>query len=46
VILGESGDQALLGMVTLEVMGLVLNPFKRVLQPMRSMLARFGDGPE
>jgi len=46
VILGEPGDEALLGVVTLEVMGLVLNPFKRVLQPMRSMLARFGDGPE
>jgi predicted aspartyl protease len=39
VILGESGDEALLGMVTLEVMGLVLNPFKRALQPMRAVLA-------
>jgi len=44
VILGEPGDEALLGVVTLEVMGLVLNPFKRVLQPMRAVLARFGDG--
>ncbi|MCL6511206.1 MAG: retroviral-like aspartic protease family protein [Anaerolineae bacterium] len=39
VILGEPGDEALLGAVTLEVMGLVLNPFKRSLQPMRAMLA-------
>lgn len=39
VILGEPGDEALLGAVTLEVMGLVLNPFKRTLQPMRAMLA-------
>jgi predicted aspartyl protease len=31
VILGEPGDEALLGIVTLEVMGLVLNPFRRVL---------------
>jgi clan AA aspartic protease len=39
VILGEPDDEALLGVVTLEVMGLVLNPFKRTLQPMRAMLA-------
>lgn len=34
VILGEPGDEALLGVVTLEVLGLVLDPFKRTLQPM------------
>ena len=34
VILGEEGDDALLG-VTLEILGLVLNPFNRTLQPMR-----------
>jgi clan AA aspartic protease len=39
VILGEPGDEALLGAVTLEVLGLVLNPFTRMLQPMRMMLA-------
>lgn len=39
VILGEPGDEALLGMVTLEILGLVLNPFTRELQPMRMMLA-------
>jgi clan AA aspartic protease len=39
VILGEPGDEALLGTVTLEMLGLVLNPFSRILQPMRMMLA-------
>ncbi len=39
VILGEPGDEALLGFVTLEILGLVLNPFTRTLQPMRMMLA-------
>lgn len=39
VILGEPGDEALLGVVTLEILGLVLHPFTRTLQPMRGMLA-------
>lgn len=39
VILGEPGDEALLGAVTLEEFGLVLNPFQRSLQPARMMLA-------
>jgi clan AA aspartic protease len=39
VILGEPGDEALLGVVTLEILGLVLNPFTRELQPMRMFLA-------
>jgi clan AA aspartic protease len=39
VILGEPGDEALLGVVTLEILGLVLHPFKRTLEPMRMMLA-------
>ena len=39
VILGEPGDEALLGAITLEEFGLVLNPFTRKLQPMRMMLA-------
>ncbi|MBI4512928.1 MAG: aspartyl protease family protein [Gemmatimonadetes bacterium] len=40
VILGEPGDEALLGVVTLEILGLVLNPFTRQLQPMRLLLAQ------
>lgn len=32
VILGEPGDEALLGTVTLEELGLVLHPFKRTLE--------------
>jgi predicted aspartyl protease len=39
VILGERRDAALLGTVTLETLGLVLNPFERSLRPMRMMLA-------
>ncbi len=39
VILGEPGDEALLGTITLEELGWVLNPFTRTLQPMRMMLA-------
>lgn len=38
VILGEESDQALLGVVTLEILGLVFNPFDRTLQPMRMLL--------
>ena len=38
VVLGEADDQALLGIVTLEILGLVLNPFKRTLQPMRMLM--------
>lgn len=38
VILGEPGDEALLGTVTLEILGLVLHPFTRKLQPMRMLL--------
>ena len=39
VILGEPDDEALLGVVTLEELGLLFNPFNRTLQPMRMMLA-------
>jgi len=39
VVLGEADDHALLGVVTLEILGLVFNPFKRTLQPMKMMLA-------
>lgn len=39
VILGEPGHDPLLGAVTLEVLGLVLNPFNRTLQPLHGVLA-------
>ena len=39
VILGEPGDEPLLGAVTLEILGLVLDPFKRTLNVMQGMLA-------
>lgn len=39
VILGEPGDAALLGVVTLEELGLMFNPFTRSLHPMRMLLA-------
>ena len=38
VILGQDGDEPLLGAVTLEILGLILNPFTRTLQPMRMLL--------
>lgn len=38
VILGEAEDEALLGVVTLEILGLVFDPFRRKLQPMRMLL--------
>ncbi len=40
VILGEKGDdENLLGVVTLKIFGLVLDPFNRVFKPMRAILA-------
>ena len=39
VILGETQDEALLGVITLEVLGVVINPFTREIQPMRLVLA-------
>ena len=39
VIFGEKGDEPLLGVTTLESLGLVLDPFKRRLLPMRLLLA-------
>jgi clan AA aspartic protease len=39
VVLGEPGDpEALLGVVTLENLGLVFDPFRRALHPMRMLL--------
>jgi predicted aspartyl protease len=40
VVLGEADDGALLGAVTLETLGLMLNPLNRELVPMRLILAR------
>jgi len=40
VILGHAEDVALLGVVTLESLALVLNPFDRTLRPMEMFLAR------
>jgi clan AA aspartic protease len=44
VVLGEPQDEALLGTITLESMGLVLNPFERTLRPMRMRLAAAAAG--
>jgi len=38
VVLGEEGDEPLLGVVTLKILGLVFNPFDRTLHPMRMLL--------
>ena len=38
VIFGEKGDEPLLGATTLESIGLMLDPFKRRLIPMRMLL--------
>jgi predicted aspartyl protease len=39
VILGLPGDEALLGAVTLEELGLVLDPFSRTLHPANALMA-------
>lgn len=39
VIFGEAGDYTLLGALTLESLGLVLDPLKRELRPMPMILA-------
>ena len=44
VIFGEEGDSPLLGSHTLEAFGLVLDPFKRELRPMRMLLGRIAAG--
>ncbi|MCK4805333.1 MAG: aspartyl protease family protein [Spirochaetes bacterium] len=38
VVLGEKDDEAILGVVTLEILGLVFNPLKRTLSPMKALL--------
>ncbi|MEL9940908.1 MAG: retropepsin-like aspartic protease [Ignisphaera sp.] len=40
VVLGESEDENLLGIVTLEIFGLILDPFKRELRPIRAIMKR------
>jgi hypothetical protein len=42
VVRGGPDDAPLLGAVTLETLGLMVNPLTRELLPMRSMLAGFG----
>ena len=39
VIFGEEGDSTLLGSISLEVLGFILDPFKRELRPLPMMLA-------
>lgn len=39
VVIGEKDDDALFGTLTLEQMGLLVDPFKRTLRPMKLMLA-------
>jgi predicted aspartyl protease len=38
VVLGETEDENLLGVITLEIFGLVLDPLKRELRPMRALM--------
>ncbi len=40
VVLGEAGDGALLGAVTLETLGFMLNPLTREILPMRKALSQ------
>jgi predicted aspartyl protease len=40
VIFGEKGDSSLLGTVSLEALGLILDPMKRVLRPLPMVLGR------
>jgi hypothetical protein len=37
-VLGESEDENLLGIVTLKIFGLILDPFKRELRPIRALM--------
>lgn len=39
VVIGEKDDSPLIGVITLENMGLMVDPFRRKLIPMRLMLA-------
>jgi clan AA aspartic protease len=46
VIFGEKGDSILLGSVSLGVLGLILDPFKRELRPLPMLLAAQSSGPK
>lgn len=46
VIFGEEGDASLVGVLTLEALGLSLDPLKRELRPLPMMLARQDDVSE
>ena len=39
VVFGEEGDSILLGSISLEVLGFILDPFKRELRPLPTILA-------
>jgi predicted aspartyl protease len=41
VVLGESEDENILGIVTLEIFGLILDPFKRELRPIRALMKSY-----
>ncbi len=41
VVLGESEDENILGVVTLEIFGLILDPFKRELRPIRALMKSY-----
>src|SRR5580698_5358582 len=43
LVYGEEGDTPLLGAITLESIGLKLNPFTRTLHPMRMLMAKLKD---
>jgi predicted aspartyl protease len=45
VIFGQRGDEALLGAITLEALGLMLDPLKRELRKMKLMLATAAGRP-
>jgi clan AA aspartic protease len=45
VIFGEEDDAALLGTVSLEALGLILDPMKRVLRPLPMVLGRVNPLP-
>jgi predicted aspartyl protease len=44
VVFGEKGDSILLGILSLEALGLILDPFKRELRPLPMMLAAHRPG--
>ena len=45
VVFGEEGDMNLVGVLTLEALGLSLDPLKRELRPLPLLLANLGSAP-